>query len=190
MLDFNNIKYEVKGDTIILNKKDLFQNREVALIQEQSCLTWNDAVCDKFSEPVCLTLGEPTCKLWEERKPINCLKLENPEERFDPEKNPCLEWEDWKAVGCLEFDEKKGECLKWEKELSCLEFNPAECSEWSKPECLNYLPKTCKTWTNYTKDDFVKQAIQKELEFVKGVQIQRANRTITQADTNGKILIK
>ena len=154
MLDFNDVKYEVKGDIIVLNKKDLFQNREVLLIQEQTCLTWT----------------EPICSIWEERKPINCLKRENPED----EKSACIEWEDYKAVGCMEFDSKLGECLKWEKELECLDFNEI----------------TCKTWTTFTKNDFIKQAIQKEIEFVKGVQISRAERLLVDVNANGKIIIK
>jgi len=54
---------------------------------------------------------------------IECLKSENPKEPFDTEKNPCMEWADFKKLGCIEFDEKKGICNKWDYELKC---NPTE----------------------------------------------------------------
>lgn len=190
MLDFNDVKYEVRGSTIILNKTNLFQNREVPLIEEQTCSTWNTETCKEYSPTECLSWGEPSCVLWEERKPIQCLKLENPEEPFNPEKNPCYEWEDFKAMGCLEFDEKKGICNKWETEMPCIEYSKPECIEYSEPICLSYTQKTCANYTKYTREEFIQQAIKKEIESVKGIQIARANKITIQTDTNGKVVIK
>jgi hypothetical protein len=168
MKDFNNIKYEVKGNTIILNKKDVFQNHEITFSTDQNCLNYSNINCIKESEPVCLEMEvypEPVC-----------LKLENPED----EKSSCIDWEAPK--GCIDFDSKIGVCMKWEKELSCL--------KWETPTCLEYSTPTCTKWTNYDLNYFVKQAIQKEIEFVKGVQIQRSIATIRPTDMNGKVLIK
>lgn len=41
MFSFNNIDYEVVGNKIVLNKKDLFQNKEINIL-DQECLSWND----------------------------------------------------------------------------------------------------------------------------------------------------
>jgi hypothetical protein len=188
MMNFNDVKYEVRGNTIILNKKNLFQNREVPLIEEQTCTTWNAETCKEFSQAECLSWSEPSCVLWEERKPIQCLKIENPEMPFDLEKNPCLEWEQPKD--CLEFDAKIGECLKWETEMPCLEYSKPECTEYSIPQCLSWNPKTCSTWTKYTREDFIQMAIKKEIEMIKGIQIARANKVITDINATGKIQIK
>jgi hypothetical protein len=49
MMDFNGISYEVRGNTIILNKKDLFQNREIVFSEEQVCLEWKDENCLKWT---------------------------------------------------------------------------------------------------------------------------------------------
>jgi len=173
MLDFNDVKYEIKENTIILNKKNLFQNREVKLIEEQTCLDYNRD-CTEWSVAECLEYAP--------RPTIECLELQNPKQPLDIEKNPCLKWEDWKRLGCLEFDEKKGECLKWEREADCL--------TWSEIKCLKFGEKYCVNWTKYTKDDFVQQAIKKEIEFVKGIQIARANRTPTDVNQSGKLVIK
>jgi hypothetical protein len=68
-------------------------------------------------------LKTETKEVCETYPPIECLKLENPKEPLDPEKNPCIEWEDYKTKGCTEFDSKIGECLKWDYEPKC---NPTE----------------------------------------------------------------
>lgn len=56
----------------------------------------------------------------EARPEIICLNLENPKEPFDSEKNPCIEWDDWKALGCGDFDLKSGVCNKWDVSPSCV----------------------------------------------------------------------
>jgi hypothetical protein len=127
MIDFDGVTYEVKGNTIILNKKGLFNNREIPLIQEQNCLEYKES-----------------CKEYEKI----CIKQNYKEE----------------IAFCEKYEETK--------------------------YCLFPLEKICIKWTAFTKTDFIKMAIQKELEFIKSVQNQRANKTITQVDTNGKVSIK
>lgn len=168
MMDFNNVKYEVRGNTIILNKKDLFQNREITFSETQTCLDYN--------EPTCIEWNPQDCLEYETRKPIVCLKLENPED----EKSNCIEWEQPKD--CIDWDAKTGTCLKYENELSCL--------KWSELTCKTMSERTCINWTKFTREDFIAQRIKQEIEFVKGIQIARANKTVQQVDINGKVVIK
>lgn len=51
MMVFDGLDYEVVGDKIILNKKDVFQDCEIPLIQEQDCLEFDkDNNCVKWTD--------------------------------------------------------------------------------------------------------------------------------------------
>jgi hypothetical protein len=168
MMNFDNVKYEVKGNTIILNKPGLFQNREIAFSEEQTCLIWIEPSCIEFNPTECLEMDV--------RKPINCSKLENQED----EKSACIKWDIPKD--CIEFDDKLGVCNKYETELSCL--------KQSEPTCKTMSERICSNWSKITRDEFIQQAIKQEIEFVKGVQNQRANRNQVDLNATGKVLIK
>ena len=179
MADFNGINYEVKGNTIILNKKNLFNEHEISFNTNQTCLNYSDINCIKQTDPICLDM--------EVRPDAVCLKYETDPTQIEipangktPKDNPCIDWEAPK--GCMDFDSKLGTCMKWEAELKCL--------KWETQTCLEYSTPTCTKWTNYDLNYFVKQAIQKEIEFIKAVQIQRNTTIIKSNDMNGKVLIK
>jgi hypothetical protein len=175
MIDFNDVKYEVKGNQIILNKTGVFQNKVITFNTEQSCLEWIPQTCTNYIAP--------QCEIYEAivRPEAECIKWEKPfEEVSDREVNNCIEWKI--PEGCKEFDSKIGECLAWEKEAQCL--------EWSVEQCLEMSQVSCKTWTNYKKEDFISQAIKEEIDFVKKQQIIRTNTVPKDVNENGKVVIK
>jgi len=181
MKDFNQIKYEVVGNKIILNKKGVFYNREVLLEEKQTCLDYNEPSCIKWGEEV-----KPECLRPEVRPEVVCLKRERLEEPvkiiYDemPKDNPCIEWE--MPKDCVDWDAKLGLCYKYEKELQCF--------QWTETPCLEMSERKCVSETKFSRDDFIQMAIKKEIESVKGIIIERGNRTMTQVDTNGRLIIK
>ena len=166
MLDFNDIKYEIKGNTIILNKEGLFQNREIVFSEEQTCLGYTEPTCTEYSVVECLE--------YETRQPIECSNWESEMQEV------CLEWTQPKD--CIEFDSKTGVCSKYEAELACLRESEAKC--------LSMSERACNSWTETTRDEFIQARIKQEIEFVKGVQANRALRTQTSVEEMGKVIIK
>ena len=164
MIDFNGVNYEVKGNTITLNKQDVFNNRTITFTEEQTCLA--------LKEPTCLKMLEPICSKFEPRPKSTCLKY--------AERDFCEEWE--KIEGCKEFNPKEGTCTTWE--------NKPKCLTWTKPICEKMNESTCSSWTNHPKEYFIKQAIQKEIEFVKSVQIEKAKMVVADTNAFGKVIIK
>lgn len=125
MIDFDEIDYEVKGNTITLNKKDLFQNKRISFDEIQTCL-----------------------------------------------------------------EQVPEECLKWGTTKETIQIDSNTKEDLEIPICLDLNLSYCNKWTNYTKQDFISMAIQKELEFVKSIQDVR-NEKVTQEISNlGKIKIK
>lgn len=189
--DYNNLDYSVKCDTntsceLTLNKLiydnnkcvkeagnltcgkavigSVFNNKKVVFSVEQTCLDWNK-YCSKYSVPECLEWEVrplPVCLKWEDEKKINCLEWEVPK-------------------GCKEFDYKLGVCLKWEEELKCLKY--------SIPECLEY-DENCLKWTSFSKEDFIEQALTKEVKKVISVSQARKDTNTLINDYEGKVLIK
>jgi hypothetical protein len=86
------------------------------------------------------------------------------------EENQCVEWSE--GV-CLEYDEKTGECIKWEK----------------KPECLKW-ELVCTIWTNKSKDDFARDAISKELLRIGAIQTARKDLNAPTKELTGKVFIR
>jgi hypothetical protein len=179
MKDFNGINYSVlcddnnKNCVLTLNKNNVFSNREVAFSLTQNCLDWNKSFCLSYSETTCLEM--------EVRPTVKCLKFgEQSPIELPPSELPCIEYE--QPIGCTEFDTNIGVCNKWDKELSCLKWSTPDCNSWSTPTCL--------TWTKYSKEDFTKIAIAKELEFISGINVLRDSRNVPVNDFEGKIFVK
>ena len=117
MIQFDELDYVVKGNTIILNKENDFKNKEIKVSFKQSCLNFVPSICKDINVP------EPK-------------------------------------------------------------------TEYEFIECKDEILSVCLKWTNYSKIYFIEQAIQKELEFVQGVQETRLNMIVDSKTDEGKILIK
>jgi hypothetical protein len=112
MLIFDGISYEVYGNKIILNKENVFQNREILFSLDQTCLEYS----------------VPACTGYEIRAPIECKEM--------GEKETCNIWV--APADCIEFDDKAGVCKKYDAELKCNSYGESTCSKYSTVD-RNYI---------------------------------------------------